>query len=149
MAIKANDLAVQVIRPTLDYLGMYTPHAEQILINTAAQLSEFDPFCRHGPGIGIYRISAAQHRCHWDDYLAFKTELASKVRGLASQRLFLLNPDHELATNLAYSTAIAWTMRLQTGVMSADSNVEQSVPVEPAEVCTAAINRAQHYACLM
>jgi len=36
--------------------------------------------------------------------------MASRVRGLASQRAFLSNPERELQTNLGYSTAIAWLL---------------------------------------
>ena len=35
---------------------------------------------------------------------------ASRVRGLASQRAFLSDPDSELQTNLSYCTAIAWLL---------------------------------------
>ena len=56
------------------------------------------------------------HRNIWDNFLADKSELASKVRGLASQREFLSHPHHELATNLAYATAIAWLIFQRSGV---------------------------------
>jgi hypothetical protein len=46
--------------------------------------------------------------------LAYLPELASSIRGLASQRQFLMQPDLELKTNLVYSTAIAWAIYLQT-----------------------------------
>jgi len=42
--------------------------------------------------------------------LAFHPDLASRIRGLASQRAFLEDPHSELATNLCYATAIAWVM---------------------------------------
>lgn len=113
MTINALDLAAQVIKPTLAYLDMYSHAAERLLLGTAAQQSDFDPFCQCGTGFGIYQISSKQHRCVWDCYLAFETDLASKVRGLASQRQFLDNPDLELTTNLSYSTAIAWLIYRQ------------------------------------
>ena len=62
--------------------------------------------------------TAAQHRDIWDRYLAFRPEIASRVRGLASQRAFLSNPDHELRTNLSYSTAIAWLLCERAGLGS-------------------------------
>ena len=36
--------------------------------------------------------------------------MASRIRGLASQRAFLSDPDGELQTNLGYCTAIAWLL---------------------------------------
>ena len=55
------------------------------------------------------------HRKVWDQFLATQPELSSKVRGLASQREFLAHPHHELATNLAYATAIALMIFLHSG----------------------------------
>lgn len=104
-----------VIEPTLKSLGMYSCAAVKLLIGTAAQESQCDPFCRRDQGLGIYQISAQQHRAIWDQYLAFKPDLASLVRGLASQHQFLQDPDQELVTNLAYSTAIAWIIYLRSG----------------------------------
>ncbi|MCP3907268.1 MAG: hypothetical protein GY712_04555 [Oceanicoccus sp.] len=118
MTINAVDLTEHVIKPTLDYLGVRSLAAEKLLLGTAAQESDFDPFYQHcesqSQGIGIYQITSAQHRIVWDKYLAFHPNLASKVRGLASQHQFLKDPDQELKTNLAYSTAIAWVIYLQS-----------------------------------
>lgn len=115
MILSPRDLQHFVIEPTLDYLGMYSAAAENLLLGTAAQESGLDPFCevKQG-GIGIYQITSTQHRAIWDGYLAFDPDLASKVRGLASQHHFLKSPDDELRTNLAYSTAIAWMIYRQS-----------------------------------
>ncbi len=37
------------------------------------------------------------------------------MRGLASQRAFLTDPDSELQTNLSYCTAIAWLLYQRSG----------------------------------
>lgn len=111
----AVKLQQYVIEPTLKSLNMYSAAAVKLLMGTAAQESQCDPFCRRETGLGIYQISAQQHRAIWDQYLAFKPDLASLVRGLASQHQFLQQPDQELVTNLAYSTAIAWIIYLQSG----------------------------------
>ena len=37
------------------------------------------------------------------------------MRGLASQRAFLSDPDSELQTNLSYCTAIAWLLYQRSG----------------------------------
>ena len=42
--------------------------------------------------------------------------MASRVRGLASQRAFLSDPDSELQTNLSYCTAIAWLLYQRSGL---------------------------------
>ena len=44
--------------------------------------------------------------------------MASRVRGLASQRVFLSEPDKELQTNLGYCTAIAWLLYQRSDLAS-------------------------------
>ena len=113
MSIHADDLLELVIAPTLTALGTNTPTAAQWLL-ASARRSDFNPLERRGDGLGLYLITPRQHRQAWDGYLAFRPDLASRVRGLASQRQFLENPDRELQTNLAYTTAIAWVIHLQS-----------------------------------
>ena len=110
MYITVEHLREQVIKPTLEYLGVWSPQAERELLAAALRKNEVGLFSRRGRGLGLYRITSTQHRDLWDRYLAFRPEIASKVRGLASQRAFLSNPDNELQTNLSYCTAIAWLM---------------------------------------
>jgi len=110
MYITADHLREQVIRPTLEYLGAWSAEAESELLAAALRKNEVGLFSRRGRGLGLFRITSTQHRDLWDRYLAFRPEIASKVRGLASQRAFLSNPDNELQTNLSYCAAIAWLL---------------------------------------
>ncbi len=110
MYVTAEQLREQVIRPTLKYLGVWSPGTETFLVNTATKAPELGLFSAHKDGLGLFHITAAQHRDIWDRYLAFKPDVASRIRGLASQRAFLSNPDSELMTNLSYCTAIAWLL---------------------------------------
>lgn len=111
MGICATELARFVIRPTLEYLGCWSSDAELLLAGTAsAQSGLGDHLGETSSGRGIYAIDSDTHRQVWDQYLAFRPELASRVRGLASQHEFLVHPDQELSTNLAYATAIAWAI---------------------------------------
>ena len=116
MTISAAHLTQFVIKPTLESLDMYSQTAEKLLLGTAAQESGFNPLKTSGDALGIYQITPDRHRNVWDQYLAFRPNLASKVRGLASQHQFLKAPDLELRTNMAYSTAIAWAIYLQSDV---------------------------------
>lgn len=110
MFVTAEHLREQVIRPTLKYLGVWTPASEETLLEAAIAAPELGLFAARKDGLGLFHITAAQHRDLWDRYLAFQPELASRVRGLASQRAFLSSPDGELQTNLSYCTAIAWLL---------------------------------------
>lgn len=116
--LNGKALGQLVIRPVLHYLGVTDGGAANLLLGTA--LSESEHARRreaHGElgGIGLYGITPSMHRAAWDRYLAFDPELASRVRNLASLDEFLRDPDRELATNLAYASAIAMTVYLACG----------------------------------
>ena len=109
MGICANELRRWVIEPTLKTMDCWSAPLEQLLLATAAQESEMGQHIHatHQRGLGIYQISSRTHRNVWDRYLVHHPELASTVRGLASQHDFLRHPHAELTTNLSYATAIA------------------------------------------
>ena len=108
VGISASELKEYVVRPTLQELGVWSPAMEALLLGTAAQVSQFGFHIKQGRGLGIFNIDRHTHRDVWDNFLAFDPDKASFIRGTASQREFLKEPDHELITNLAYATAIAW-----------------------------------------
>ena len=110
MYVTAEHLRDQVIRPTLEYMGAWTAAREAFLLDAAVSAPDVGLFSARNGGLGLFNITAAQHRDLWDRYLAFNPDLASRVRGLASQRAFLSDPDSELQTNLSYCTAIAWLL---------------------------------------
>jgi len=110
MELDSKELRETVIRPTLKYLGKDSYAAENILL-ALAQLGQQN-HCQQGKSFGIFQIDAALHQKVWNKHLAFNPDLASKIRGLASQREFLNNPHIELTTNLSYATAIAWAIHL-------------------------------------
>ncbi len=127
MYVTAEHLRDQVIRPTLKYLGVWTPATESLLLDAAVDAPDLGLFSARNEGLGLFHITTAQHRDIWDRYLAFKPEIASRVRGLASQRAFLSDPDSELRTNLSYCTAIAWLLHLR-----ANGSVEERATGERA-----------------
>ena len=115
MYVTADHLRDQVIRPTLKYLGAWTPANEASLLRAATDAPDLGLFSQRNEGLGLFHITASQHRDLWDRYLAFNPEIASRVRGLASQRAFLTDPDGELQTNLSYCVAIAWLLYKRSG----------------------------------
>lgn len=120
MGIAAKELCQHVIRPTLAYLNRHCASAEALLLGIAASQSALGSALHDRRGHGLYRIGEHRHRAVWDTYLALDPELASLVRGLASQHAFLGSPHLELTVNLRYSTAIAWML------------VEAQAPLLPA-----------------
>ncbi len=110
MGIAAKELSQYVIRPTLLYLGLNNPNAEALLLGIAASQSHLGSALHDRRGHGLYCIRELRHAALWDDYLAHNPDLASQVRGLASQHAFLCSPHLELTVNLRYATAIAWLL---------------------------------------
>lgn len=117
MGLCPDELRHLVIRPTLKYLNQYSMAAETLLMGTAAVESAMGYQLKQhkGHGLGVYHISPRSHQLLWDQYLAKDPDLASKIRGLASQHEFLSNPHCELTTNLRYATAIAWLIYKRKG----------------------------------
>jgi hypothetical protein len=126
MYVTAEHLKEQVIQPTLKYLGAWSLSAEQFLLSTAINAPELGLFSSRTDSLGIFHITSGQHREIWDKYLAFDPDLASRVRGLASQRAFLSDPDSELQTNLSYCTAIAWLLYQRSSLFSAPPAQQQA-----------------------
>ncbi len=110
MYVTVEHLRDQVIQPTLKYLGVWDNDTEAFLLSAATNAPELGLFSARQDGLGIFSITPKQHRDIWDTHLAFSPDLASRVRGLASQRAFLSDPDKELQTNLSYCTAIAYLL---------------------------------------
>lgn len=117
MGLCPEELRHLVIKPTLEYLNQYSLAAETLLMGTAAVESAmgYELKQQRGKGLGVYHITPRSHQLLWDQYLAKDPDLASRVRGLASQHEFLLNPHSELTTNLRYATAIAWLLYQRKG----------------------------------
>lgn len=126
MYVTADHLREQVIRPTLKYLGVWTSTSEEFLLQSAVSAPDLGLFSARNTGLGLFHITAPQHRDIWDRYLAFRPDMASRVRGLASQRAFLSDPDSELQTNLSYCTAIAWLL-YQRSRVDTDTPVQKTV----------------------
>ncbi|MFD2230507.1 hypothetical protein [Alkalimarinus sediminis] len=128
MSLDAQSLKEQVIKPTLNYLNERNQATVDLLLGTAAVETQLRPLGIYSRvdeicGIGLYSITQQQHLDIWDNFLAFDPELASQIRGLASQRSFLTNPHEELNTNLAYATAIAWCIYKRARCLLSGSDV--------------------------
>lgn len=103
-----------VITPTLRALQLDDDSVRLALIGALEHPPHVGLFSADPAGFGIFHISERQHRDIWDNYLAQDPDLASRVRGLASQRAFLENPELELHCNLRYCAAIAALLWLRS-----------------------------------
>ena len=104
-----------IVRPTLHYIDLYSPAAENILIGSATHESAGLEYISQitngsmndlGPGIGPYQIEHDTHVDQFDNYLNFpgNKKLLDRVLML---RGGWPDEDHQLATNFTYATAIA------------------------------------------
>lgn len=119
MNIYTSDLRASIIKPCLKALGQYSCDAENLLAGTAIQESSINQLQNAGltrQGLGIYRITPEKHREIWDHYLIQFPDLASVVRGFASQKHFFCDPHGELISNLNYATVMAWMIYRAEGV---------------------------------
>ncbi len=104
----SRQLLDNVIRPTLEHIGVDNVETKAWLLLGTATVATAIPAAHAWPEQhGMYAITPADHVKIWDEFLAKDPDMASAVRGLASQHRFLQQPHAELNTNLAYATAIA------------------------------------------
>lgn len=111
--IDARQFRDLVVTPTLQALHPLVPYSEarrELLLGTALVESSLHYLKQiKGPALGLFQIEPATHVDVWDNYLAYRPDLASAVRSLASQGW----PERgvgmhaELVTNLGYSCAVA------------------------------------------
>jgi hypothetical protein len=133
MGIDAQQLCQHVIRPTLDYLGRHCNETESLLLGLATSQSGLGNALEAPQGHGLFRISEQLHQWCWDGYLARDPDLASRVRGLASQHAFLEAPHLELTVNLRYATAIA-CMLLEAAQQARETMPSSETPEQTAQL---------------
>ena len=103
--IDPRQLCDLVIRPTLQALDLWSPAAEALVLGTAIHESRL--ICLRqiggGPALGLYQIEPATHADLCRNYLNNRPALKERVAAFLAPSPA---PDAQLATNLAYATAI-------------------------------------------
>ena len=107
-----QQLRLNVIRPVLHDLRLWSQSAENLLLGTAAQESLFGYYLvqRRGPALSIFQIEPATHNDLWERFIPSRSQaLRAAVKGLAGARWAGLRypPAQEMVVNLAYATALA------------------------------------------
>lgn len=101
-----TQLKAHVIVPTLIHIGLHSEAAVELVLGTAIQESHLEYLKQlgRGPAVGIYQMEPATHDDIWRNYLAYKPDLAEKVRAL---ELPGFAPGAaEMCGNLYYATAM-------------------------------------------
>lgn len=110
MSIDAQQLRLEIVRPTLKHLGLYSPSAEELLLGTAAQESHLGTYLRQlggGPALGIYQMEPATHDDIWEHYLRYKPAMADELRKIAGVTEGKTPRAELMVGNLYYATAMA------------------------------------------
>jgi hypothetical protein len=102
MGISPLHLREYIIKPTLQYLDLYSKSAENLLMGTAAQETKLGRYLKqiNGPAEGIYQMEPRTHEDIWNNFLPYKIPLKEKILQFATPR------EDELVWNLAYATAM-------------------------------------------
>ncbi|WP_417790651.1 hypothetical protein [Terasakiella pusilla] len=101
--INAKHLRLNVIRPTLEAVGLWSFSAENLLMGTAAQesrLGEYLVQLGNGPARGIFQMEPATLDDIYKNYLAYRPNVQGKVDAFLSPAMS--KPDN-LTCNLAYA----------------------------------------------
>ncbi len=120
-----------VIRPVLEALAPLIPVSEaarKLLLGTAMHesggLTYIDQVTgandtQLGPAYGLFQIEPATHDDLWKNYLGFRAPLAERVASFAAAAPSRI---HQLATNMAYATAIARVIYLRAPAKLPDAD---------------------------
>ena len=100
-----NQFLSNVVQPALLHLGWTEQSLGVVIAAIPFTVDHSQPSDRRA--LGPFLMSHEQHWSTWDHYLAANAELASRMRGLASQHRFTADPDLELCLNAGYASAIA------------------------------------------
>ena len=132
MYVTADHLREQVIRPTLKYLGVWTPASEDFLLQSAVSAPELGLFSARNTGLGLFHITAVQHRDIWDRYLAFRPDMASRVRGLASACQCGRSPGRSISCSGCNRATASRAACARVSVSASTLELPQPTPVKTA-----------------
>ena len=105
-----KQLRLHVVRPTLQFIQLWSPVAEDLVLGTIAQETDFKYVNqltstpeKLGPAAGIVQMERATHDDIWANHLRYRKPLADRVEKLLAEHPA---PFEQLATNLAYAVAM-------------------------------------------
>lgn len=108
MGIQAKQLRLYAVRPALQTLTLWSPDAENLVLETFAQeshcgywLDQADKYDRDGPAFGPGQMEKPTHDDIHSSFLAFHPDLLQAVRSLS-----ILQDVEELRWNLLYASAM-------------------------------------------
>ena len=98
-----------LIERVLDWIGLQSEAAVNLLMGTAAQESAFGTYLRQvggGPALGVFQMEPRTEVDIWLNYLQYRDKMAASVRGIAGY-FEMGGISSRLEWNLAYQIAMA------------------------------------------
>jgi hypothetical protein len=102
--LNVGQFRTKLLDPTLEYLGLYSPAASNLLLGTALQESRLEFILQiRGPAIGLFQMEPATFYDIYLNYLAYQPKLKTLVDDLA-----IGTPDPaEMAGNIFFAIGMA------------------------------------------
>ena len=106
--MKAAQFRDLIVVPVLEHIGAHSDAAVELVLGTALQESGLHHLTQMGggPGRGVYQMEGATHDDIWLNYIAYRPELAEKVRALELPSWYVGHDGDEMEGNLYYATAM-------------------------------------------
>ena len=108
--MNSKQLRIELVRPVLNFLGLWSKDAEDLIMGTIYQESGCGEYLRQigcsGDigAFGICQMELATHKDIWENFLKYNSKLADKVLSL---KILSLTDAENLKWNLAYDVAMA------------------------------------------
>lgn len=105
--LNVNQLALLVIKPTLERLFLYSEDAMELLIFTCAVESEGGTYLKqmNGPALGIYQMEPNTHIDIWENYIKAKKGLSTQLS--SNFEIFYMSDEERMIYDLRYATIMA------------------------------------------
>lgn len=96
-----------MVRPTLEFIELYSDAAENLIIGTglAESAGEYLKQLGGGPALGLFQMEPATHDDIWDNWLEYKPHLSSLILQLETEAA-ITRGALEMIGNLYYATAM-------------------------------------------
>lgn len=103
--INIEELALHVVKPTLDQIGLNQPGALELVVGTALVESGLTHLMQvGGPAIGLWQMEPATFKDCFNNFLVYHQDLEQKVRYLGLNNG--LNDPNQMAGNLFLGAAM-------------------------------------------
>lgn len=97
-----------VIDPVLEQMVMYSVAASELLLGTAIQESRLTYIKQlgNGPAMGVFQMEPATFKDIWQNYLAYRPNIADVARTLSGTRPQEYPVPEQMITNLAFAACM-------------------------------------------